>query len=91
MHTAKYLKAKKSYCAFHTPKNNVLACILALIISLVKVKRTLAKISKTTKNLFCFVLVLGITNLYVKHIPHIKKVFFLFVDNIKQLGFTPLR
>jgi len=56
-----------------------------------KVRRTLAKISITTKNLFCFVLVSGITNLYVKRILNIKKVFFLFVDNIEQLGFTPLR
>jgi len=40
-----------------------------------KVKRTLAKISKTTKNLFCFVLISGITNLYIKHIPDKEKVF----------------
>jgi hypothetical protein len=43
----------------------------------IKVKRTLIKISKTTKILFCFVLVLGITNLYVKHILDIKNIFFL--------------
>ena len=55
----------------------------------IKDKRTLAKISKTTKNLFCFVLISGIMNFYVKHIPDIQKVFF--VDNIEQLGFTPLR
>jgi hypothetical protein len=42
----------------------------------IKVKRTLIKISKTTKILFCFVLVSEITNLYVKRIPDIKKVFF---------------
>jgi hypothetical protein len=53
-----------------------------------KVKRTLAKISKTTKILFCFVLVSGIMNLYVKCIPDIN---FFFVDNIEQLGFIPLR
>jgi hypothetical protein len=40
----------------------------------IKVKRTLAKISKITKNLFCFVLISGIINLYVKRIPDIKKV-----------------
>ena len=56
----------------------------------IKVKRTLAKISKTTKILFFFVLVSGIMNLYVKGIPDIKKKVF-FVDNIEQLGFTPLR
>ena len=42
----------------------------------IKVKRTLTKILKTTKILFCLVLVSGITNLYVKRIPDIKKVFF---------------
>jgi len=36
----------------------------------------MAKISKTTKKiLFCLILVLGIMNLYVKHIPNIKKIF----------------
>jgi hypothetical protein len=55
----------------------------------IKVQRTLAKISKTTKILFCFVLILGITNLYVKLIPDIKKVFSF--DNIEQLGFYPIR
>jgi len=54
----------------------------------IKVKRTLTKILKTTKILFCFVLVSGITDLYVKRMPDIKKVFF---DNIEQLGFTLLR
>ena len=37
----------------------------------IKVKRTLAKISKTTKNLFCFVLISGFMNLYIKHIFNI--------------------
>jgi hypothetical protein len=55
----------------------------------IKDKRTLAKISKTTNFFFFFVLVSGIMNFYVKHIPDIQKVFF--VDNIEQLGFTPLR
>jgi hypothetical protein len=36
VHTTKCLKAKKSYCVFHTPKNNVLVCILALITNLLK-------------------------------------------------------
>jgi hypothetical protein len=31
---------------------------------------------KNNKKFILFCLVLGITNLYVKHIPHIKKVFF---------------
>jgi hypothetical protein len=55
----------------------------------IKVKRTLAKISKTTKILFCFVLVSGIINLYVKHILNIKKVFSF--DDLEQLGFYPIR
>jgi hypothetical protein len=55
----------------------------------IKVKKTLAKISKTTKVLFCFVLVLGIINLYVKCIPNIKKVFSF--DDLEQLGFYPIR
>jgi hypothetical protein len=55
----------------------------------IKVKRTLAKISKTTKILFCFVLVSGIINLYVKRIPNIKKVFSF--DDLEQLGFYPIR
>ena len=55
----------------------------------IKVKRTLTKISKTTKNLFYFVLTSGITNLYVKRIPDIKKVFSF--DNIQQLGFYSIR
>jgi len=32
----KRLKVEKSYCVFHTPKNNVLTCTLALIASLLK-------------------------------------------------------
>jgi len=55
----------------------------------IKVKRTLAKISKTTKILFCFVLISGIMNLYIKRIPDIKKIFSF--DNIEQLGFYPIR
>jgi len=40
------------------------------------------------KKIFCFVLVSGIMNLHVKHIPDIQKVF-SFVD-IRRLGFTPI-
>jgi hypothetical protein len=36
VHSAKCLKAKKLCCVFHTPKNNVLACILVLITNLLK-------------------------------------------------------
>jgi len=55
----------------------------------IKVKRTLAKISKTKKKLFCVVLVTRIMNLYVKRIPDIKRVFSF--DDIEQLGFYPIR
>jgi hypothetical protein len=55
----------------------------------IKVKRTLAKISKNKKKLFCIVFVSGITNLYVKSILDIKKV--LSFDDIEQLGFYPIR
>ena len=42
----------------------------------IKVKRTLAKISKKQQNiLFCLILVSGIMNLYVNRIPDIKKIF----------------
>jgi len=76
VHTAKCLKAKKSYCVFHTPKNNVLACILALIINLLKSNRTLAKIPKTTKILFCLSFSIRGTTLHVIRILDIKFYFF---------------
>jgi hypothetical protein len=72
-------KLKKSYFVFHTSKNNVLACILALITSLLKSRENISQNIK--KKLFCVVLVSGITNLYVKRIPNIKKVFSF--DNIE--------
>jgi len=76
VHTAKCLKAKKSYCVFHTPKKNCFSMHFGFNNQFIKVKRTLAKISKTTKILCCFVLVSRITNLYVKRIPDIKKKYF---------------
>jgi len=53
---AKCLKAKKSFCVFHTPKNNVLGCILALITCLLKSREHWPKFQKNTKNLFCLLL-----------------------------------
>jgi hypothetical protein len=50
---AKCLKAKKSYCVFHTPKNNVLACILALIPSLLKSREHWPKYQKQKKIILC--------------------------------------
>jgi len=53
----------------------------------IKVKRTLAKISKTTKNLFCF---------SIRDYEFIRKTYSWYkkgivVDDIEQLGFIPLR
>jgi hypothetical protein len=55
VHTAKCLKAKKSYCVFHTPKNNVLAYILALITSLLKSREHWPKFQKNNKKFISFV------------------------------------
>jgi hypothetical protein len=54
----------------------------------IKVNRTLTKISKTKKKLFCVVLVSGIMNLYVKYISDIKKVFSF--DN-RTVRFLPIK
>ena len=89
MHTAKCLKAKKSYCVFHTPKNNVLACNFDFNNQFSKVKRTLAKISKTTKFLFCLSFSIRGTKLHVMRISDIKFLFSF--STLERLGFTPLR
>jgi hypothetical protein len=77
MYTAKCLKAKKSYCVFHTLKNNVLTCNFDFNNQFSKVKRTLAKISKTTKILFFLSFSIRGTKLHVMRISDIK-FFFLF-------------
>jgi len=59
MHTVKCLKAKKSYCVFHTPKNNVFAYILALIINLLKSREHWPKFQKQQKFYFVCLLVSG--------------------------------
>jgi hypothetical protein len=43
----------------------------------IKVTRTRPIFQKFQKKLFCFLLIYGIMNLYVKRIPNIKKVFLL--------------
>ena len=43
----------------------------------IKVMRTWPIFQKIKKKYFCFVLISGITNLYVKRIPDIKKVVLL--------------
>jgi hypothetical protein len=77
MHTTNYLK-EKNYIVFSYKKiqKYVLACILALITSLLK-SRELGQYFKKYLKIFCFLLVSGITNLYVKHIPDIKKIVLL--------------
>ena len=74
VHTAKCLKKKKSFCIFHTKKKiNVLACILALITSLLKSREYWPKFQKqtTTKILFCLSFNIRGMTLYVIHIPDI--------------------
>jgi hypothetical protein len=75
MHTAKSLKKKNFKLYFQTikfqKKEKVLACILALITSLLK-SRELPNISKIPKKLFCFLLISGVTTLYVRCISDIK-------------------
>ena len=82
------VKSKKSYRIFHMSKNNILACILALITSLLKSREHWPKSQKTTKILFCLILVSGIMNLYVNRILDIKKIFSF--DDFEQLVFYPI-
>ena len=57
MHTAKCLKTKNSYCIFFIhQKKNVLACILALITSLLKSREHWPKFQKKKqKNFILFI------------------------------------
>jgi len=64
-------KLKNHIVFFHTPKNNVLACILALITSLLKSREHWPKFQKTTKNLFCLSLSIRGMTLHVMRIPDI--------------------
>jgi hypothetical protein len=73
-------KIKKIILYFHTTKKikkNVLACISALITSLLK-SLELDQYFKKNKKYFCLVLVLGTTSLYVKRILDIKKIVFFY-------------
>jgi len=95
MHTANSLKSKKIILYFQTTKKTskkyiyVLACIWALIISLLKSRELSQYFKKHKKKKFCFLLIFGIKNLYVKHTPDIKKVVFLF--DISIVRFYPIR
>jgi hypothetical protein len=87
VHTAKCLKAKKSYCVFYTPKKQCFSMHFGFNNQFIKVKRTLAKISKNNKK-FYFVLSFSIrgTILHVIHIPDIKSFF-----NVRTVRFYPIR
>jgi hypothetical protein len=80
MHTAKSLK-EKNYIIFsynkENFKKNVLACILALITSLLKSRELGQYFKNSKKNYFVF-LISGIMNLYIKRTPDIKKVVFFY-------------
>jgi len=96
MHTAKSLKSKKIILYFHTTKKTflkkiyVLACIWALITSLLKSQELGQYFKKNTKkNIFFSLLISGITNLYVKRTPDIKKVVVLF--DVSTIRFYPVR
>jgi len=76
VHTAKCLKAKKSYCVFHTPKKQCFSMHFGFNNQFIKVRRTLAKISKTTKILLCLTFSIQGTTLQVIRILNIKFCFF---------------
>jgi hypothetical protein len=91
MHTAKSLKDKKKNHHIVYIYIYVLACILALITNLLK-SWELGKYFKNTQKIFCFFsFSIWIMNLYVKHIPDIKKEVPFFLLTLEQLGFYPIR
>ena len=87
MHTAKSLKIKKLILYFHTTKKTSKRKVFSMHFGFnnqfIKVTRTWPIFQKIQ---FFFVLVSGITNLYVKHISDIKKVVLLLT--LERLGFT---
>jgi len=92
MHTTK--SQRKNHIIFSYKKENffkkiILACILALITSLLKSRELGQYFKKNPKKFLYFLLISGIANLYVKRTPDIKKVVFFFT--LEWLGFTPLR
>jgi hypothetical protein len=89
MHKAKSLKEKiTSY--FHTTKIQKICISMHLGFNnqFKKVMRTRPIFQKTPKkNIFYFLLISGIMNLYVKRTPDIKKVVFLF--DVSTVRFLP--
>ena len=55
----------------------------------IKVTRIWPIFQKNPKKLFCFLLISGIMNLYVKRTPDIKRVAFLFDD--RRVRFYPIK
>jgi len=82
MHTAKSVKAKKLMLYFFIQQRKIqkiyiiLVCILALITSLLK-SWELWPIFQKIKKKYIFFFMSGITNLYIKRNPVIKKVVLL--------------
>ena len=87
VHTAKCLKDKKSYCVFYT-KKQCFSMHFGFNNQFIKVKRTLAKISKKTTKKIYFVLSFSIrgTILHVIHILDIKSF-----SNVRIVRFYPIR
>jgi len=71
VHTVKCLKAKKIILYFSYTKKQCFSMHFGFNNQFIKVKKTLAKISKTTKNLFCLSLSIRGTTLHVIRIPDI--------------------
>ena len=90
MHTAKYLKTKNRIVGFFIQKKIFFSMHLALITGLLKSREHWPRFKKQQKNLFFFVLIPGITNLYVKRIPCIKNLCYIccldfFLSDIKTM------
>jgi len=85
MHMAKSLKAKNHIVLSYKRENqkHVLTCILAFNNQFIKVTRTWPIFQEIKKKL-----VSGITNLYIKRIPILKKVFFV---DVRMIKFYPIR
>jgi hypothetical protein len=86
VHTTKCLKAKNHIMFFIHQKNNVLACILTLITSLLKSREHWPKLQKK-KKLFCLSFSIRGTTLHVIRIPDIK---FFFLD-VRTVRFYPIK
>jgi hypothetical protein len=76
VHTAKCLKAKKSYCVCHTPAKKCFSMHFGFNNQFIKVKRILTKFSKTTTILFCLSFSIRGTTLHVRRILDLYSIFF---------------